>query len=100
MEFIMQQRRWKVSKQLQVHWAWQIAAGILGDRAHSLDQRKEQRNTSADLKDTWKLGKGCVWGGVFTFLCVHAWECECVYESVGVCVHVYMCVFMGFSRWC
>ena len=47
---------------------------------------------------TWRTrgswAKGVCGGGVFTFLCVHGWECECVYESVGVCVHVYMCVYL------
>ena len=70
MEFIMQQRRWKVSKQLQVHWAWQIAAGILGDRAHSLDQRKEQRKHLCGPEGHVEVGQRvCVGGCVYIPMC-------------------------------
>ena len=51
---------------------------IGGTEHTALTRGRRRENTSPDLKDTWKLGKGYVGGGVFTFLRVHAWECECV----------------------
>lgn len=51
---------------------------IGGTEHTALTRGRRRENTSADLKDTRKLGKGCVWGCVFTFLHVHVWECECV----------------------
>ena len=104
MKFIMQQRRWKVSKQLQAHWAWHIVAGISGDRAHSLDQRKEQRKHLCGPEGHVEVRQRVCGGGV----CLHSYVCMRgnvnVYMSMWVyvymCICVCMCVFMGFSRWC
>lgn len=75
---------------------------IGGTEHTALTRGRSRENTSEDLKDMSKLGKGCV--GVC--VCLHAYVCawECVYMSmwvyVYICIRVCMCVFMGFSRWC